>query len=76
MKKIVSVPILLFLCIVLVKVVSVPIFAYENLGTRALVAMPKDSGYVLASGCEVPGVAPPEKIDWFMELIDELCKEN
>ncbi len=35
---------------------------------------PKDSGYILASGCEVPGVAPPEKIDWFMELVDELCK--
>jgi uroporphyrinogen decarboxylase len=33
---------------------------------------PKDSGYVLCSGCEVPGVAPPEKIDWFMELANEL----
>ena len=33
---------------------------------------PKDSGYILASGCEVPGSAPPEKIDWFMELVNEL----
>jgi len=33
---------------------------------------PKDSGYILASGCEVPGVAPPEKVDWFMELANEL----
>jgi len=30
------------------------------------------SGYILASGCEVPGVAPPEKIDWFMELAKEV----
>ncbi len=35
---------------------------------------PKDSGYILASGCEVPGVAPPEKVDWFMELGNELCR--
>ena len=34
---------------------------------------PQDSGYVLASGCEVPGIAPPEKVDWFMELVNELC---
>lgn len=33
---------------------------------------PKESGYVLASGCEVPGVAPPDKVDWFMELANEL----
>jgi uroporphyrinogen decarboxylase len=33
---------------------------------------PRDSGYILASGCEVPGVAPPEKVDWFMELAAEL----
>ena len=39
-----------------------------------LAAAPKDSGFILASGCEVPGVAPPEKVDLFMELIDELCK--
>lgn len=37
-----------------------------------LAAAPKDSGFILSTGCEVPGVAPPEKIDWFMELIDEL----
>jgi uroporphyrinogen decarboxylase len=34
------------------------------------------SGYILASGCEVPGIAPPEKIDWFMELADELGRHN
>jgi uroporphyrinogen decarboxylase len=33
---------------------------------------PEDSGYILASGCEVPGNAPPEKIDWFVELANEL----
>ena len=37
---------------------------------------PKDSGYILASGCEVPGVAPPEKVDWFMELANELGTYN
>ena len=37
---------------------------------------PRDSGYILASGCEVPGVAPPEKIDWFMELAHELSTYN
>jgi len=37
---------------------------------------PRDSGYILASGCEVPGVAPPEKIDWFMELANELGRYN
>jgi len=35
---------------------------------------PNDSGYILASGCEVPGVAPPEKVDWFMELATELTQ--
>jgi uroporphyrinogen decarboxylase len=33
---------------------------------------PEDSGYILASGCEVPAIAPPETIDWFMELVNEL----
>ena len=44
---------------------------------NCLAAAPKDSGYVLASGCEVPGVAPPEKVGWFMELADKLgrCPE-
>jgi uroporphyrinogen decarboxylase len=37
---------------------------------------PKDSGYILASGCEVPGNAPPEKIDWFMELANEVGTYN
>jgi uroporphyrinogen decarboxylase len=36
----------------------------------------KGSGYILASGCEVPGVAPPEKVDWFMEYARELAKWN
>ena len=26
-----------------------------------------DSGFILASGCEVPGIAPPEKVQWFMD---------
>jgi uroporphyrinogen-III decarboxylase len=34
------------------------------------------SGYILASGCEVPGIAPPERVDWFMELARELGKHN
>ena len=33
---------------------------------------PKDSGYILATGCEAPGVAPPEKVGWFMQRINEL----
>lgn len=33
---------------------------------------PTDSGYILATGCEVPGVAPPEKVGWFMDRINEL----
>jgi uroporphyrinogen decarboxylase len=35
---------------------------------------PKDSGYILCSGCEAPGIAPPEQVDWFMELVNELGK--
>jgi uroporphyrinogen decarboxylase len=31
-----------------------------------------DSGYLLAPGCEVPTIAPPEKVDWFMQLADEV----
>lgn len=31
-----------------------------------------DSGYLLAPGCEVPMIAPPEKIDWFMQLAEEV----
>ena len=34
---------------------------------------PNDSGYILSSGCEVPGIAPPEKVAWFMEIVDALC---
>ena len=26
-----------------------------------------NSEFILASGCEVPGIAPPEKIQWFMD---------
>jgi uroporphyrinogen decarboxylase len=40
---------------------------------NCLAVAAKDSGYVLSTGCEVPGVAPPEKIGWFMELVNELC---
>ncbi len=32
----------------------------------------RNSAYVLASGCEVPGSASPEKVGWFMELLNEL----
>ena len=32
----------------------------------------EDSGYILAPGCEVPTIAPPEKIDWFMDLANEV----
>ena len=39
-----------------------------------LAAAANDSGFILASGCEVPGVAPPEKVDWFMEIANELCR--
>ena len=30
------------------------------------------SGFILASGCEVPGIAPPEKVQWFMDAAREL----
>lgn len=43
---------------------------------RCLELAPEDSGYILASGCEVPGIASPEKIAWFMELANELGKYN
>ena len=44
----------------------------EQAVQNCLDVAPKDSGYILATGCEVPGVAPPEKVGWFMERIDEL----
>ena len=37
---------------------------------------PLDSGYILSSGCEVPAIAPLEKIDWFNELVDEIGQYN
>jgi uroporphyrinogen decarboxylase len=30
-----------------------------------------ESGFILASGCEVPGIAPPEKVQWFMDAARE-----
>ena len=33
---------------------------------------PDDSGYILSSGCEVPAIAPPQKVAWFMEIVNEL----
>lgn len=36
----------------------------------------EDSGYILAPGCEVPAIAPVEKIGWFMELADEVGTYN
>ncbi len=26
-----------------------------------------NGGFILATGCEVPGIAPPEKVQWFMD---------
>ena len=37
-----------------------------------LVKASNDSGYILAPGCEVPTIAPAEKIDWFMDLASEV----
>lgn len=37
---------------------------------------PNDSGYILATGCEVPAIAPPKKVDWFMDLAEELGAYN
>jgi uroporphyrinogen decarboxylase len=39
-------------------------------------AAPSDSGFILSSGCEVPAIAPPEKSEWFYELVDELGQVN
>jgi len=36
----------------------------------------KGTGYILASGCEVPGVAEPESMEWFMALAQELGGSN
>jgi len=35
-----------------------------------------NSGFILASGCEVPGIAPPEKIQWFMDAAREFGRYN
>ena len=43
---------------------------------KCLDQAPKDSGYLLAPGCEVPANAPAEKIDWFMELAEEVGSYN
>ncbi len=37
-----------------------------------LAKVANDSGYILAPGCEVPAIAPAEKIGWFMELAIEV----
>jgi uroporphyrinogen decarboxylase len=39
---------------------------------KCLTQVVDDSGYILAPGCEVPTIAPAEKIDWFMELASEV----
>ena len=44
----------------------------KNAIEACLEKAPKDSGYILAPGCEVPTIAPPEKIGWFMELASEV----
>lgn len=41
-----------------------------------LAKVANDSGYILAPGCEVPTIAPPEKIDWFMDLANEIGSYN
>ena len=40
--------------------------------TSCIEASPEDSGFALAPGCEVPAIAKPESVAWFMELADEL----
>lgn len=35
---------------------------------KCIAFAPDDSGYILSSGCEVPGIAPPEKVAWFKSL--------
>ncbi len=50
--------------------------AMEQAIKGCLSVAPKDSGFVLSSGCEVPGIAPPERVDWFMESVNKLCREN
>jgi uroporphyrinogen decarboxylase len=37
-----------------------------------LAVAPEDSGFILSSGCEVPGVAQVDKIAWFMDIINEV----
>jgi uroporphyrinogen decarboxylase len=44
----------------------------KNAIQTCLEQAPKNSGYILAPGCEVPTSASPEKIAWFMELAEEL----
>jgi uroporphyrinogen decarboxylase len=39
---------------------------------ECLAKAPKNSGYILAPGCEVPTVADPSKISWFMDLAREV----
>jgi uroporphyrinogen decarboxylase len=34
----------------------------------------KTSGYILSTGCEVPSIASPETVDWFMEAARTLGK--
>ena len=31
-----------------------------------------NGGYILASGCEIPSSATPDRVSWFMELAEEL----
>jgi uroporphyrinogen decarboxylase len=46
--------------------------AIEDCLAKAL----NDSGYILAPGCEVPTIAPAEKIDWFMDLANEVGADH
>lgn len=33
-------------------------------------------GYTLATGCDIPEITPPEKIDYFMEAVREISKKS
>jgi uroporphyrinogen decarboxylase len=46
--------------------------AMEEATKGCLETVGKRSGYILSTGCEVPGVASPESVEWFMEAARRL----
>ena len=56
--------------------ISLRIATLMNLVEDCLAKAEDDSGDILAPGCEVMAIAPPEKIDWFMELVNEVGVYN